>query len=259
MKPLTVVTFCHRQGGRPIYRPWHVVNMRAQFAKHLKVPHRFVCVTDDCAAMEAAGIEAFPLWAAPPVKATVRHWLFNYNRLALFDADVGGLIGERLLNVDLDAIIRANIDDIVMDPAPFKIMSLQSRVQLQGGLFLIEPGSQSVNPWAAIHDDPTLIERARRWVGSDQAVLSELFYGNVPTWDEEDGLIINQFDWPGWRMFWRTGARKCWDAHAPEREVYYRESGRSLDEPAPYLPHQAMSGRTPGGLSTRVRRYIVRR
>jgi hypothetical protein len=77
-------------------------------------------------------------------------------------------------------------------------------------------------------------------VGSDQAVLSELFYGDVPVWDEEDGLIINRLDWPGWRIFFRTGARKCWDVHAPERAIYYAESGRDLAEPIPESP-QAVS------------------
>lgn len=259
LKPLTVVTFCHAQGGRPIYRPWHVENMRRMMAKHLTVPHNFVVVTDHPEEYLGRGHGVHTLWASPRVEATQRHWLFNYNRLGLFDAEIGGKIGERLLCIDLDAIVRENIDDIVSDPAPFKIMALKTRVQLQGGLFLIEPGATAVNPWRAIHEDPTLIKRSHRWVGSDQAVLSELFYGSVPAWDEDDGLTINQFDWPGWRIFFRTGHRKCWDAHAVERLAYYAESDRSLDEPPPVIPRPPLSGRAPNGTNTRVRRYIVAR
>jgi hypothetical protein len=268
MKPLTVVTFCHA-GSRPIYRPWHCENLRTMFARHLTVSHRFAVVTDDPDAHRGRGYEVYELWPSPHVEATSRHWLFNYNRLALFDSHIGGAIGPRLLNVDLDMIVRANIDDIVSDFAPFKVLSLKTRTMLQGGLFLIEPGAAPINPWRAIHDDPMLIERSRKWVGSDQAVLSELFYhmtgndpngGNyLPTWDEEDGVVINHFEWPGWRIFFRTGTRKCWDYHAPERLAYYAESGRSLDEAPPVIPRGAQSWRTPGGVSTRVRRYTVTR
>lgn len=257
MKPLTVVTFCH-QGSRPIYRPWHVENLRRQFTKHLTVPHRFVCVTDD-ATMDIPGVEVFPLWDSPRITATLQHWLFNYNRLALFNRDIGGRIGERLLNVDLDMIVRENIDDIVMDPAPFKIMSLKSRVQLQGGLFLIEPGSTSVDPWTAIHEDPGLLIRSRQWVGSDQAVLSELFFGSVPTWNEDDGVIINQYDWPRWRMFFRTGTRKCWSPDMPERADYLRESGRDPHDEGPYIAPPVKSYVTQAGTTTRVRRYTMSR
>jgi hypothetical protein len=259
LKPLTIVTFCH-VGSRPIYRPWHVANLKRQCAKHITLPHRFVVVTDDVPAYKDTGIDAVPIWASPrDPKSTMQHWLFNYMRLGLFDPEIGGKIGERLLNLDLDMIIRENIDDIVSDPAPFKIMALQSRVQLQGGMFLVEPGSVTPNPWEVLLNDPTIIERSRKWVGSDQAVLSELFYGRVPTWNEADGVIINQLDWPRWRIFFRTGTRKCWLDGAPEREIYLRESGLNHDTAAPFIPSPPRSGRTVGGLSTRVRRYIVTR
>jgi len=257
MKPLTVVTFCHR-GSRPIYAPWHVVNLRAMYAKHLTVLHDFVVVTDDVTPYAALGIRAIPLWASPDPNATNRHWLFNYNRLRLFDPWAAENIGPRLLCSDLDMVIRENIDDLVKDPAPFKAIAMKSRIQLQGAFFIVEPGCVEPNPWTALHEDATLLQRASKWVGSDQAVMSELFYGRVPTWDEDDGLIINQFEYPRWRVFFRTGSHKCWHPDAPERALYMSESGATDDAPIMFgSSRPPLSARTPGGLQTRVRRYVV--
>lgn len=228
------------------------------FAKHLTVPHRFVCVTDDPVGMYThyPDIETVLLWPSPQPHADNRHWLFNYNRLRLFDPWAAEAIGERILCSDLDIVIRGNIDHLIKDDhEPFRILALKSRIQLQGGFFYVEPGRVSPNPWAALHEDPTIFERARKWVGSDQAVLSELFYGKVPTWDEDDGLIINQYDWPDWRVLFRTGTHKCWAPHQPEFADYMRES-----EPVAPAPLVRMEVRTdPRAPHSLVRRYIVRR
>lgn len=226
---LTVVSFCW-SGARPIYTPWHANNQQRQFAKHLTVPHRYVCVTDQPDAPEFE-CETVPLWDLPPVQGTAAHWLVNYVRLRLCDEWAREAIGERILAIDLDVTIRANIDDLVADDVPFRILKLRRRKQLQAGLFLVRPGELEPNPWAACFD-PQLIERSRQWVGSDQALLSELFYervvaGEFPTWDERHGIIINDAAAPGWRMLFRTGERKCWD-NVPEKWIYYYESGLEL-------------------------------
>lgn len=242
MKPLTVVVFCFR-GSRPIYFPWQVENARRMLAKHLTVPHRFVCITDDVPAMQAAGIEALPIWDAPAFDATRNHWLHNYVRLGLFDRDIGGRVGERILAIDLDMVIRSNIDDYVSNPAPFRVMAMKSRPWLQGGLFLVEPETfddlVETNPWRML-TTTDIVERSRRWVGSDQAVLSELFYdavraGAIPTYDESHDITIN--DWSdSWRVFFRTGQRKCWDRRMPEYGAYYEQSGRQPDDVPPKPP-----------------------
>jgi hypothetical protein len=214
--------------------------MRRMIGKHLTVPHRFVCVTDDVPAMEAAGIEAFPIWAAPQFEAKQNYWLHNFVRLGLFDPEIGGKIGERLFSIDLDAIVRRNIDHLVSDPAPFRIMSMLNRTQLQGGMFLIEPGALTPNPWRMLTESD-VVERSRRnkWIGSDQAVLSELFYRDVqrgrwPVFNEGHGVAINALDIPrDWAVFFRTGARKPWHTSRPEWAEYYKQSGRALGEKPP--------------------------
>jgi hypothetical protein len=256
----TVVVTCWA-GARPIYRPWHVLNLRAMLAKHLTIPHKLVCVTDDVEGMERAGIEAVPLWSLPCAEPelTRQHKLNNFVRLGLCDASIGGRLGEWLVSIDLDVIIRANIDSLFAGPwPPFKIMSVKSRTWLQGGLFMVRPGWIEPNPWAVLRDDPGVVTRAREagFCGSDQSVLSWLFYGapDLPVWTEDDGLSINELDQPDWRIFFRTGDLKCWHENAPERELYLAESGA---DPAtvPPDPQVSKTATAPGGLFTRVGRY----
>ncbi len=258
---LAVVTTC-RSGARPIYFPWHVLNVREMFRRHLTVPHRFVCVTDDVPAMERAGVEAVALWPneRPDPEATRQHWLDNYGRLGLL-GEPGKQISDRILGVDLDIVLRANINDFVETDAPVKFMCLKSRTWIQGGLILATPGALDPDPWTAYNREPELVScaRAHGYCGSDQAVLSELFYDDVrcgayPSWNEANGISINEFDQPDWRIFFRTGDRKCWDEGQPERAAYYENCGA---DPAtcPDRPRPPRSGKAPGGTTSRVSRY----
>lgn len=224
--PLTVVSFAW-SGARPIYGPWTTNNHARMVRRHLTVPHRYVCITDrpDDPEFEC---ETVPLWELPPVDGTKAHWLINYVRLRLFDPWAHEAIGERILCLDQDMVIQRNIDDLVAQDVPFRILKLRKRQQVQAGMFLVRPGEVEPNPWAACFD-PDVIDRSRRWVGSDQAVLSELFYervvaGEISTWSEDDGIVVNDYR-ADWRILLRTGERKCWHDGAPEQWRYYREAG----------------------------------
>lgn len=257
---LAVVVTCWA-GARPIYHPWHVINTREMCRRHLTVPHRFVCLTDDVERMTRAGIDAVALptpWRPEP-EATRQHWLTNYGRLAIL-GEFGATLGDRVLGIDLDIVVRANIDDLVDTVAPVKFMCLQSRTWIQGGLILATPGALDPDPWT-IYNESDVIElaRARGYCGSDQAVLSYLFYDDVragafPHWSEADGVSVNELDQPDWRIFFRTGDRKCWDDEQPERALYYENCGA---DPAtcPPRPRPPLSGKTPAGTFSRVSRY----
>jgi hypothetical protein len=266
MKTLAVVVFAWG-GSRPIYLPWHVHNTKRMVGKHLTVPHKFVVVTDDPEAHVADGIEVVPLWSCPEHETLKRHWVNCYVRLGLFDKDIGGKIADRILAIDLDAVIRSNIDDLVADDAPFRIMNVYSRKWLQGGLFRVEPGKVTPCPWDQIirHEETKILERSAKWCGSDQAVMSELFYdrvmsGEIPRYDETHGMAINDWTSP-WRVFFRTGHRKCWEEGVPELGDYLRESG--LTEVPAGLPFARTTtgadARTPLKTISRVRDTNVRR
>lgn len=220
-------------------------NVRRMLAKHLTIPHRLVVVTDNADGMRAEGLEAVPLW---PVSCSVpeqtkRHYLNNWVRLGLFDpglmhAVLGTIEGDVLVSLDADIVIRRNIDHLFRDLPAFKILSFKHRAHLQGGIFAVRPGLVHPNPWHVLHHDPAAVAASRRWGGSDQALLSELFHarslpgGDVATWNEDDGIAINaQFE-TDWALFFRTGHRKCWDTRMPEAREYYEQSGRDFERDA---------------------------
>jgi hypothetical protein len=233
MRSLAVVVFAYG-GDRPIYLPWHAKNMQRMVSKHLTVPHRFIVVTDNEAAHRAEGLETVPLWTNPHHGYRKEGWVNCYARLGLFSDTIGGFIANRILSIDLDAVIRAPIDDLIQGDEPFKILGLRSRAWLQGGMFRVDPGCVWPNPWhELLRDEETKIfERGHKWVGSDQGILSELFYakalrGEIPRWTEDDGMAINDFH-ASWRVFFRTGPKKCWQEGMPERAEYLAQSGNPI-------------------------------
>lgn len=251
-KDLAVVVFAWN-GSRPIYHPWHAENMQRMVAKHLSLPHRFVVVTDNEDVYKAAGLETYPLWKTPEAPEMERNWIRCYARLGLFDWELGGSIADRILAIDLDAVIRAPIDDLFDGDEHLKMMCLKSRTWIQGGLIRVDPGLVDPCPWYEMHQDKTLFERSRKWIGSDQAILSELFYddvlaGTIPSWNETDGISINEFEMP-WRIFFRTGDRKCWHPGVPEAFEYLSQSGRD-GVPEALLPRiMAPPPMVPGGMT----------
>lgn len=252
MKDIAVVVFAWT-GSRSIYKPWTAENMRRMVAKHLSLPHRFVVVTDNEKLFKEAGLETYPLWGCPKHEELRTNWINCYARLGLFDWQLGGNIADRILSVDLDAVIRAPIDDLFDGDAPFKILSMKDRAQLQGGLFRVDPGLVDPCPWDAIHNDADIFRDSDKWIGSDQAILSELFYkdvlaGTIPSWSADDGMSINDYDQP-WRIFFRTGDKKCWHPDVPEQAEYLAQSGRDSVPTEMIPPIMVPSPVVPGGMT----------
>lgn len=253
-------------GARPIYEPWHIVNTDRMLRRHLTIPFRHICVTDNVEGVRAESIEAVPLWPVNPKllpEQTARHYLNNWLRLGLFDYPLmhdrlGITPDDVLVSIDADIVIRRNIDHLFRDLPAFKIMSLKMRQHLQGGLFAVRPGQVEPNPWIVLHENSVIMTRCRRWGGSDQALLCELFYestvrGHIPVWNEDDGLAINtQFDYTDWALFFRTGHRKCWDVRMPESVLYYENSGRDYvrDARKPDILPPLVTGRARTGRNT---------
>jgi len=202
-------------------------------AKHLTVPHDFVCVTDQPERDDWGGIKTWPVWDRPEIEpenpenrvGTKGHWLDNYRRLGLCSHH-GARIGRRILWIDLDVVIRANIDDLIPEEGTALKTLDFGRGWLSAGMVYVEPPIDPC-PWLACFDHETVL-RSRQWPGSDQAILTTLYYGKIPTWGPADGVVVNTYHAHGWRVFFRTGNRKPWDRPRHEQAIYYAESGRGL-------------------------------
>lgn len=219
---LTVVTMKWSDPGNGRhYKAEHVEGLRRMFEKHLTVPHRFVCVSDD---PDVSGYH--PIWEAPDVKG--RFSLRNYVKLGLFGAP-GKLVGDMLLYCDLDTVIRRNIDDLVTDDE-LKVFRYKQRPYLQGALIQLHSGCA---PWVwhSAHNQSVIDEAEQLHHGTDQAVMSSWFYqwvinGQIPCWTEADGITIGD-QLTDWRVYCATAWPKPWDRESPVVNTYRSEANES--------------------------------
>ncbi|MCP5432295.1 MAG: hypothetical protein H6923_03390 [Alphaproteobacteria bacterium] len=94
--------------GRGAFGPEYVNRLASMVRRHLSLPHRFVCFTDDEAGIDPT-IETQPLpeWRVPPPSRSLAPW----RKLSALLPDLGGLSGKTLY-LDLDVVITDNIDPL---------------------------------------------------------------------------------------------------------------------------------------------------
>jgi hypothetical protein len=86
----------------PEYLPQHVFALRRGIRRHLKMPYRFICLTDLVSELKAGGIEAIEL----PDK-----WPGWWAKICLFRR---GLIEAPVVYFDLDTLVVSHIDDLML-------------------------------------------------------------------------------------------------------------------------------------------------
>jgi hypothetical protein len=97
--PINVL--CVKWGRK--FGPEYVNRLRAMVARHLSLPHRFVCLTDD-----ATGLHRDVECRAIPAADLHGSW----NKLRLFHRDLDDL-GGRALYLDLDTVVLRGLDPLV--------------------------------------------------------------------------------------------------------------------------------------------------
>lgn len=192
MTPITFVSWRWQSpiGYRSTFLPDSVYALREMIARHYKQPHRFVCVTNR--PNELTGVETLPLWEeglAIPSPAG-RHNPSCYVRLKAFAPDAGKMFGDRLVSIDLDTVIVANIEALLDRPEDFVIWG-ESDFKTQwynGSLWLLKTGSRP-QVWTDFDAEksPAIAQRAGAR-GSDQGWISYKLGPKEATWGRKDGV-----------------------------------------------------------------------
>lgn len=94
----------------------YVNSLYKMVEKNLTIPHRFVCFTDDTNGIDP-NVETFPLPTLDDEGLPEKAW----KKLGLFTSQLGDLQG-RALFLDLDIVIRDNIDDFFKAEGEFLII-----------------------------------------------------------------------------------------------------------------------------------------
>jgi hypothetical protein len=151
--------------------------------RNLDLPHKILCITDDPVGVKC---ETYPLWHEPNINLPEGR-PNCYRRLKVF-GDFGKELGDRLLSIDLDAVITGNITPIVDRPEDFVIWGdVAKNTHYNGGFWIQTPGSRK-QVWDNFDPLAPQITKKHNIVGSDQAWVSHVLGPGEAMWTTKDGV-----------------------------------------------------------------------
>jgi hypothetical protein len=113
LNPVNII--CMKWGTK--YSADYVNKLRRMVARHLSLPHRFICFTDDASGFDS-GIEVFPLPSMPvDIRGPERGW----NKVLTFSETLYDIRGTCLF-LDLDLLIVGSLDDFFAQPGEVLII-----------------------------------------------------------------------------------------------------------------------------------------
>lgn len=166
--------------------------MVSMLQRHLHVPYRVVCLTD-----QPKGLPKDVEPAKIPKQSIVPFDNKGMRRMWLYSADAAKL-GERLFQLDLDVVITDTIDPIVNRPEPFVIWKSDSNWKdkwaYNATVMLISPPAKD-DVWQRWIRNPNQVMKeadSDGWgpkVNSDQAIACYLMKDqDVAVWTQADGI-----------------------------------------------------------------------
>lgn len=177
---LTVITW--RWGAK--YSPEYVRRLKASVARHLKQPHRFLCVGDD-----------IPIEDEHLLNVRDGCW----SRLRMFDPHWQARHGiDRLVCLDLDLVVTGPLDPLFDRPEPFVILrgGHFSPCPFNGSVQMIARGAHP-EVWSSftVKEAEEVATADGTWRGSDQTWIAHMV-PDAAGWTYRDGIF--GFAKPGW-------------------------------------------------------------
>jgi hypothetical protein len=178
------------------FEPNHVNVLANMVARHLDEPHRFICITNLPSGGFSPKVEVLPMPKAAAALLALRtperpHFPSCYPRLWMFSEEAKCL-GDRVLLVDIDLVVVANLAPIFDMPQdfvgwrPYRDWGKQER--FGGGIYLLTPGTRT-RVWTDFHGAPSIAQaRAAGFRGSDQAWLSFKLGLSETYWSRSSGI-----------------------------------------------------------------------
>lgn len=150
----------------PLFEPVYVERMASMLARHLRLPRRVYCFTDDPSALPRDVIP-LPIPADLARLPRCRRRMWQYNRI------VDGTLGRRLLSIDLDCVITDDITPLVARAEPIVMWRVGYAGVLSGSFVLWDAGALD-GAWRAFDADREGYPRRAQpsGIGSDQAMLN---------------------------------------------------------------------------------------
>lgn len=182
------------------YSARHVNALSRALKLYLCVPYQVVCLTDDATDLDA-DISIMPIPCEDGRIHSRRLWIFS---------EAAGVLGRRVLQLDLDLVITGDITHLVQTDVPFRVWYCEGigrlGYALNPSVMLLNTGQHTFVWQAFATSGDELIKEANRagCAASDQAVVTYMFTSPtvreirgrkqlyripyVPTWNRSDGI-----------------------------------------------------------------------
>lgn len=206
MRPLTVLTWKWGEFGAPF-----VNRLRDGLERHLHLPHRLYCLTDD-----PTGIDA-RVWVLPAPdefrdtpRCCRRLWQYSRNRRGLF--------GDRILCLDLDTVFAADITPLIDRPEPLVLLRMEYAEVYSPAMLLMDTGilHEFYEVFAA---DPEGFRAATGQRQASDLAMLNYFLGDrvVPSWGRTDGVVA--YFGAGYEKFVHLGVGPKTETLPPDTRV----------------------------------------
>lgn len=197
-EPLTVVFWLWDDPERPCrwgeaYTVEDVERVAGQVQANLRIPHRFVCLTDNRAAFPRCEpyIKPLRLWPCPVGDRGRPEQGQSWRRLRAFSPDMLPILGPRFVSIDLDCVVVGDLTPLFQQPDADLVMWASPAAPgtpYNGSMWLHRTGSlpiiwQSFDPETS---PQTCLEHG--FIGSDQAWISYVMGPDLPKWTMADGV-----------------------------------------------------------------------
>lgn len=193
------------------YTARHVNVLRNMLERHVKIPHRLICVTDNAANIDPR-IEIVPLWDKCLSLGGC------YNRLWVFSKEAGEIFGERFVCIDLDCVIVKDCTDLFTRDEDFVINSYNPTAKdtidqhYNGSMFMVTAGARA-QLWDEFDPEssPTIVQADPDTIGTDQAWIRHVLGKEDARWGNADGVYearqINHYLLPDAKIVFFSGRR----------------------------------------------------
>ena len=166
------------------YGAEHVNILQAMLARHLRMSHELICITDMPAGVAC---RTLPLWDKFKSSGGC------FNRLYMYHPDMRHFIGPRFACIDLDVVLTGNVDHVFNREEPILIHEYRWKKpspgqRYNGSLVMMDAGCHTeVYDKFDPRKSPRILARDRTRVGSDQAWV-DYCLPDIPTLGERDGI-----------------------------------------------------------------------
>lgn len=159
-------------------------------ARHYPHPHRFICVTDDPVGLEE-GIEYVPLWNdhAHIPNPSWPQGPSCYRRLKVFSDWFAKIAGERIVCIDLDAVITGDLTPLFHRTEDFLIWQTGNpKIPFCASMFMFTSGVHT-RIWTDFDPNKSPRQALQSGMkGSDQSWIAYCLGLKIPGWGIREGV-----------------------------------------------------------------------